>query len=750
MKVWKIASRWSEDGNHGSSVLELFKNFKIAFVFNDNIRVAEVEIGHLLAISDGLKIVAIGKVLSKVTPVEDFHIPELDVYNEDECSVGFKIELLNLKESDILDYGRRGRFHQLHDKVQEKIIKYWEQRNKRFSINARTCTLKSNNQNGDSLLGGKTKYIVPIYQRPYSWTEGQVSKFISDIFISYWGNDGIVNEEPMFIGTMQLTERYFSSESRNEQEIIDGQQRISTFLVLLKVLSEKFPESKELNSISYDWIETRVNKGSQEIFLKEFIASRLEYIPETQNNYLRNSYLIRDIINEQLIDENGQNITFEIERFIKHILSNIYFVVIETYAGLSKTLQIFNAINTTGLDLNGSDIFKIRMYEYLKDIKGFEDLIFEKISGVYEKIDQLNSKFGKETDISGILSLYQHILIAKYEMPTVLHDYGQERFFDELFDTKFGIAQPLNFGKAKEVNLDLEEIERLIDVRYQWISGYYIDENIAPYHTAKDYCVSHQIGWSRYSRYWILRFLFAYKFPYDTEKISLFMELVSKYIVIYSLLFEKTVTHAHTTIRLLMREIFKEGATASSIIELISNEIQKEVPNKGNSRESIANVLKNDIVYSAKKKNLICRLSAMFDEEDIDSTNIESIVPLIKKLYLSSVDIEHIHSTEDSSIVFEKSVQNGIGNIVLLEYKLNRSLGKEPYSTKQIRYLSESSINSVMKIANENSKWSMDEAIKRRDIQIQKITDYFYGKLLFTELAAHGVPLDSSDVPKSC
>lgn len=128
MKVWKIASRWSEDGNSGSSVLDLFKKFKIAFVYNDKIRVNEVEIGDLLAISDGKKIVCIG-VLKEVTPIEEFKIPELNGYNEDGCSVGFKIELINLKEADIINYGKRGRFHGLQHEVRKMVVKLWEQSN---------------------------------------------------------------------------------------------------------------------------------------------------------------------------------------------------------------------------------------------------------------------------------------------------------------------------------------------------------------------------------------------------------------------------------------------------------------------------------------------------------------------------------------------------------------------------------------------------------------------------------------------
>ncbi len=57
-----------------------------------------------------------------------------------------------------------------------------------FSINAGTYTLKKNKQNEKNIvLNGTTNYIIPIYQRPYSWTETQLKKFVNDIFASFWG-----------------------------------------------------------------------------------------------------------------------------------------------------------------------------------------------------------------------------------------------------------------------------------------------------------------------------------------------------------------------------------------------------------------------------------------------------------------------------------------------------------------------------------------------------------------------------------
>jgi uncharacterized protein with ParB-like and HNH nuclease domain len=232
---------------------------------------------------------------------------------------------------------------------------------KKFIINAKTCTLKYNNQNGQGIiLDNETKYIIPIYQRPYSWTEDQIKKFISDIFTSFWGNDCISNEEPMFIGTMQLSEKN-KKKTETKQEIIDGQQRISTFLILIKVLKNKFSNCKELENVNLNWLTTRVNNGTQQIFLEEMITNELLSLENSLNPYLKNAFLIKELINEKVDNEDENLGLFEIDRFVKYLFSNIYFVVIETQAGLSKTLQIFNAINTTGLDLNGSDLFKIRM-----------------------------------------------------------------------------------------------------------------------------------------------------------------------------------------------------------------------------------------------------------------------------------------------------------------------------------------------------------------------------------------------------
>jgi len=197
---------------------------------------------------------------------------------------------------------------------------------KSFSISAKSCTLKYNQQEGNkTIFGNGIKYIIPIYQRAYPWNDMQIRKLLSDLFSSYWGNERNIAEEPIFIGTMQLS----AKNCKNEQYIIDGQQRLTTFLLLFKVLKNRFPQSEELKNIDLVWLKSEVNNGNQQILLDEMLNTGLEPCSETLNPYLKNTLIINEIIEEEIKNDDGKETEFDVERFVKHLLSNVYFVLIE-------------------------------------------------------------------------------------------------------------------------------------------------------------------------------------------------------------------------------------------------------------------------------------------------------------------------------------------------------------------------------------------------------------------------------------
>jgi hypothetical protein len=596
--------------------------------------------------------------------------------------------------------------------------------NRNFSISAKTCTLKYNSQNGDTILGNNKKYVIPIYQRPYSWTEDQIRKFLSDIFTSYRGNDGDDMEEPMFIGTMQLSDK----KNQNEQEIIDGQQRLTTFLILLKVLKIKFSDCKELKSIGLDWLNTNVNKPIQQEYLKQVLDDNLILISDTVNPYLKNAFLINKIIDEQIKDKED-DMDFEIDKFSKYLLSNVYFVVIETRAPLSKTLQIFNSINTAGLDLNGGDLFKIRMYEYLKDYKGMGENAFEEINNLYLKIDKLNSKLEyKETDISGILGIYQYVLVAKYNLPNVLYTYGTDTFFERLFDAIFKIYPWEHFkNNVRDIDLSIRDIEKIIDVFSEWQIKWNNTDDL----TAEDACAWHFIKSSRYGRYIELIYVFLYAFKNEDDywnKMWLFTRQLSKLYTIYSIRFLRAINEVHTFTYSLIDAIINKSF--NEVMDILKQKIGKLENHKNDSGYGdFENILTGSITDNAKLKGIICRLSAMLSE-DFKTADPDKIEIIRKNLFENDIDIEHIQSYNDSDDAIGIRNEwadniNSLGNLMVLEQAINRSISNNKYEIKIESYpLSKFSI--VKQHPINYLTWDLKKCIERKQSETEKILSYIF------------------------
>ena len=105
MKVWKIGSRWSDTGTKKSSVLDIFDKHRIVFAGRqiDKIK-SKVEVGNLIAISDGAKIVRVGQVMSTPQKIRDFSMFDKDDkkrFNYNDEVIGFRVEIFKLDESEI-------------------------------------------------------------------------------------------------------------------------------------------------------------------------------------------------------------------------------------------------------------------------------------------------------------------------------------------------------------------------------------------------------------------------------------------------------------------------------------------------------------------------------------------------------------------------------------------------------------------------------------------------------------------------
>lgn len=589
----------------------------------------------------------------------------------------------------------------------------------KFSIDARTCTLKDISLSDDE-NGVKVNYVIPIYQRPYFWKEVQIEKFLSDIFSSFWGYDKKSSPEPMFVGTMQLSA---PKDGKSGQDIIDGQQRLTTFLILLKQLKIKYPKNAELRETEMSWLETKVNNGEQNKFLSEYLHGKPtnDETIESQNPYIRNAGIVQGFLMEELTDEDNNARDFNVDNFVNHILSNIYFVVIETNAVFSKTLQIFDAINTTGMDLNGGDIFKIRMSEYLTDKKGFGESAFVEVSRLYAKIDNQNKELNLNISITQVLGTYKYFIISKYNLPRELYKLATSTFFERLFDTIFNINRWKHFAKAKEVELDLADIEQLIDSRYYW-------EKIK-YPTVEDACAMHFIWTSRYSKYWNLVFIFLFRFRVDPSvenKLFLFVRQLSKLYIIYSIRFKRAINEMDTFTYNLIDTI--NSRTENDAIHFINKKIaDREKHNPG--RYNLDRLIANNLTENARRKNMICRLAAML-EEGYKLPYAKTDV--VRNLFKSDIDIEHIQSFNDADREERENIRNewgaelhSLGNLMVLERDMNRSILNKSYDSKLTRY-GKSKYAIVRNHAKDFRSWDLSHSKARKEMQKEKLYEYLF------------------------
>lgn len=599
-----------------------------------------------------------------------------------------------------------------------------------FEIQASSRTLVHNEKDQDAVLWRPgTRYIVPIFQRAYSWGQSEVSQLVNDLLDSYTGRHGGIPADPMFIGTMQIDsqERCPGAVFESQHKIIDGQQRISTLILLLRAIELAGVNQKGRLPADYTQrLITHVGGGIQQSHLEAALRwdGASPFSNTDLNQYHQNLVIIRNLLT--LSHEDAAAI--DIEGFADYLLSKVYFVVIETRAGLSKTLQIFKAINTTGLDLGGGDVFKIRFFEYLrfhdKDSSSARDQeIFSEVAKLYDEIDRRNDKAGQRiAEMEHILSLARHYVTTEADLAHAARLTAGTTFFDHFFDVVINRQTRSGFAREKcnNFSLSLDLFRELIDVRFKW------DEPGARAFGAEATIMDDLIWWGRYGSYYEVLFLFCHRFRPTEAQIERFTIVFSKLLSTYSLIFERITEPRKTFLHdLLKRFSSKSGETVDSITQHVEALCAAQ-------RGDVLWALKNRELAHLSTKGLICRLSAMLEEPDFPAGSADS---LYSKLFETEIDIEHIEpcnhldESKREGIWKEWGAElNSLGNLIVLERPLNRGseVSNHGYAVKREAY-KKSRFATVRILAEKHEDWDLDKAKDRKEALANKITNYLCG-----------------------
>ena len=744
MTVWKVGCRWSKDGNAESRIISIFRRSDVVFVGNQTHIFKGIKEGDYIAIADGYTIVSVAKATGNAQPLsglkDRLRVRPGECFDpETECdnSWGVTVRIFDLYkgekyESDDFDDEKAVADDRIHyarritccraNKIATDVVRLYdsyESDEAQLGLSCKKNTLKK-------LVEGNVRYVIPVYQREYSWGEELVARLVRDIFTGFWGDEidielpNAPKMDPIFIGTMQMSfKKIIRVDSEYEQDVIDGQQRFSTLLCLFKYLYLKYP-SLEPKIQLLDLLESRVNNYREDSLYREAMnldsLGKIDDLLCEKNRYIANIRVISNVFNEIVCGQDGKEFdqwTHNLKKFVGYILTGVLFIVIETKANLSKTIRIFNTINTVGMDLNGDDLFKVRLYEYLKDTTGRDE--FNEIDKIYKEAKE-KAPF---VNMSLVRLYFKDYLIIKYGLNKNFLEWGPDKFFERLFDAKLSIARHKDFPKVQAdlvKVISLDQVKLVIGAIELW------NKRLKDY--PEEMITDFMVECSRYSRY--MRFAVWFILQKDNmigyKDVYPYLSKLSKIFYAYSIFYQRQV-----------QDVFvKRGGIMESVCEYLRKcDFDGLGTFLDRTTKKLYEWLKNElgkyISGNYTWKGLICGLSAYLDERTmLDSP--EKIADLKKRIY-GEYDVEHIHANADGSVDVSDELQNSIGNLMLLERNINRSIKNHVFKEKLPSYKKSAykTVQNVVDYAERNNivSWDAEQMNLRKIRVIDEIMDFF-------------------------
>ena len=315
----------------------------------------------------------------------------------------------------------------------------------------------------DKVFSTSSSYYIDIYQREYKWTHKQVQTLLNDIQVRFdiglmketeptrIREDVLENFEPYFVNT------FLTNEIPGKKNIVDGQQRLTTFLIVLiklfqiaKLEKEKNPDLKIYES---SYIEDRIfesgafgdkkfkihNENREQAFsaILNLKHDEFENADETQYRIIESYKYISGYYDKLLYTTEGEFIETKFNYYLTYLLNRISIVEIEITSS-HNVAMIFEVVNDRGLGLKPFEILKGKFLGILDEKQK------EGANKAWTEI--LDDHYKANSDVDDFFKLFFRSKFAKNhsEYERMENEYHYEayknnairKYFDEFKDQK--------------------------------------------------------------------------------------------------------------------------------------------------------------------------------------------------------------------------------------------------------------------------------------------------------------------------
>lgn len=515
-------------------------------------------------------------------------------------------------------------------------------------------------------------YVVPSYQREYVWEQEQVNRLLEDI-LEAKGDFPRTDDGDYFIGSIVVCE----SKQKNEGsvfEVIDGQQRLTTLIVILCAIRDRIKEINKLADISVintyilnssiDYTGNAVEKMKLSLQYEESdgILDKLGK-SEDVSNVASNSKSVNNIINAYHYTKEflGQNYADEekaVREFFGYLINKVKVIRVQTVS-VAQALKIFETINDRGVGLNSMDLLKNLMFMHVKPEQ------FEKLKVEWKEIvNELELRKEKP------LRFLRYFIMGNYGVEEITEDRIYEWFLAN--EDKCGYKTN-SFGF-----IDL--LKQNVKVYGQSVSGKNPDGTSNRYLDNIRY-------FSGAARQHLILLLAARKLPNTLlEKLA---RQIENLFFCYTITREPTKTFEKKFAKWSV-DLLKVNDEAD-LDKFINKYIEDEKRKKRDSFIYHLSTLTQQNIQQYRIRYILAKLSQSLDERAWGSTPVYiSLHTYINK----DVELEHIlprNPSDTVKVAFDKQDEYQdyvvkLGNLTLLEKSINASISNGLYDNKRVEY----------------------------------------------------------------
>lgn len=318
------------------------------------------------------------------------------------------------------------------------------------------------------------QYVIPSYQRPYTWEEQHASVLFDDLY-NFFQTE---KEDEYFLGSIVLIKQ----EGKPYAEVIDGQQRLTTLTILFAVFAAL--DHGGINGQLYKYIFEPGNefeginpqprltlRERDKDYFKQYVQElKFEALFKLDNEQLENEAKLHIKQNSKVLYDKVKT-TFDndaqsLKEFIKFLVQRCFIVAVTT-PSQNTAFRVFSVMNSRGLDLQPTDIIKA-------DVIGALSVETER-EACSKKWEDLEESIGRE-DFNNLFSHIRMIFSKEKAKRNLLEEFkgyvlsiitDPKIFVDQILDPyvdAYDIVKTSSYtatANAEKVNNHLKWLNRI-------------------------------------------------------------------------------------------------------------------------------------------------------------------------------------------------------------------------------------------------------------------------------------------------